>query len=65
MSNILTNFNLMCSKKMSVTSSMRFCIMHGHNDMFKQKADMFSEHLRDGDMVSDLIFQDWCSHILT
>ena len=26
--------------------------MHGNNDMFKQKADMFSEHLRDGDMVS-------------
>ncbi|KAL5248928.1 hypothetical protein ACHWQZ_G017953 [Mnemiopsis leidyi] len=43
---------------MSVTSSMRHCIMHGNNDMFKQKADMFSEHLRDGDMINDSYMHD-------
>ncbi|XP_063690374.1 putative ankyrin repeat protein RF_0381 [Bolinopsis microptera] len=43
---------------MTVTSSMRHCIMMGYNDVFKQKANMFSEHLRDGDMINDSYMHD-------
>ena len=35
--------------------SMRHCIMKGYNDTFQEKANMFSEHLRDGDLVCHLI----------
>ena len=31
--------------------SMRYCIMNGYNDIFEEKTNMFSEHLRDGDVV--------------
>ena len=34
------------------TWSMRHCIMKGYNDVFTEKANMYCEHLRDGDMVS-------------
>lgn len=43
---------------MNPASSMRHCIMMGYDDAFGEKAAMFSEHLRDGDMINDSYMHD-------